>query len=110
MPTLPVRFTFITGLTGTPFANGRLKGSWDAAGRYSPQWTERAMDTISGPDGCVAFTQTIDFDAQQVGTTFEWGVELDGPAGQRQWAILIEESRHDSTARIRRFRLDPSPG
>jgi 1,4-alpha-glucan branching enzyme len=108
--TLSVRFTFITGLTGTPFTNARLRGSWDAAGRHSEQWTAHPMETIPGPDGCLAFTRTVDFDAQQTGTIFTWGVEVDGPAGQRQWAILTEESRDDSTARTRRFRLDVSPG
>jgi 1,4-alpha-glucan branching enzyme len=68
------------------------------------------MTALRGPDGCPAHTATVDFDAQQAGATFHWGVEADGPAGPDQWAIMSEESRHDSAARIRTFQLQLPDG
>ena len=51
MPTKTVEFWFMTGLSRSIFRNARLRGSWDAAGRYSDQWTDSPMLQHIGPDG-----------------------------------------------------------
>src|SRR5258708_6646148 len=111
MPPVTVRFSYFTGIAADLFANPRLKGNWDADGRHSSDWSTHTMQTIPGPDACPAFTTTIDFDAQEVGSRFEWGVEVDGPGGTHGWAVMTEEGRLDSARRVRAFSLTaPSNG
>src|ERR1700722_12176479 len=57
-------FAYLTGISRPMFSNPVLLGSWDAAGHYSGQWSEKRMDGISGPDGCPSFiaTQEIESD------------------------------------------------
>lgn len=107
MATIPVHFTFATGLPTPLFANARLKGSWDGEGRYSDDWTYRPMTQARGTDGCPQFVATVHLDAQQVGQSFQWGVEVDGPAGAARWAVMTEVGRDDSDARRRSFELKP---
>jgi 1,4-alpha-glucan branching enzyme len=109
MPSVPIRFTYVTGIAAEIFTAARLKGSWDRAGRHSDDWSLTPMDKITGPDGCPAFSATIQFDRGAIDRTFHWGVELDSPAGNGRWGIMTEESRLDSTRRIRALTLTAPP-
>jgi 1,4-alpha-glucan branching enzyme len=100
-----VRFTYFTGLARSIFRNARLKGSWDIQGMYSADWTERSMTEFTAPDGCPAFTATVEFSDGAVGRRFRWGVTLDGPAGSNLWAIPTEIGDKDSVERYREFEL-----
>jgi 1,4-alpha-glucan branching enzyme len=103
-----VHFTYFTGLARDLFRNARLKGSWDAQGNYSADWTERSMTEITAPDGCPAFTATVQFADGEVGRRFRWGVTFDGPAGANLWGITTEIGDKDSLERFREFGLQPA--
>ena len=45
--------------------------------------------------GCAAFSVAVTFPDSAVGTTFRWGVSVDGPAGRGVWAIPTEVRRAD---------------
>lgn len=104
MPRLPVRFTYVTGIKADLFSAGWLKGSW-LNGRHSIDWSSTPMSKVMEADGCPAFTQTIEFSDDEVGQTYEWGVELDAPVGKALWAIMTEANRHNSARRVRSFHL-----
>jgi 1,4-alpha-glucan branching enzyme len=57
------------------------------------------------PDGCICFDADVDFDAAGIGATFNWGVQLDGPAGKGVWGIAAEVDDEASTDRVRSFVL-----
>lgn len=82
-----VEFQFITGLKRRIFRNARLRGSWDASGRYSDLWSESPMMEGTGPDGCPIFKTALLFDPAEQDKTFKWGVVLDGPQGSNFWAF-----------------------
>ena len=97
----------MTGVRRAVFSNPRLTGSWDAAGRPSATWSEAPMVEASGEDGCPSFHAVVDFDETQVGTSFRWGVRLDGPRGSGRWGIATEIRSRDSQDRYREFTLAP---
>ena len=97
-----------TGLKRSLFKNARLVGSWDAAGRPSPHWSELLMTEAVTADGCPAFAATVDLETDDGGTLFAWGVRLDGPQGQNLWGILTEVNALHSNDRSLEFRLDPA--
>jgi 1,4-alpha-glucan branching enzyme len=68
------------------------------------------MAAITGVDGCPAFQASVNLDPSQVGTTFNWGVTLDGPAGPNNWGIPIEVGDPNSTQRYRTFPLAGGAG
>jgi 1,4-alpha-glucan branching enzyme len=103
-----VRFTYLTGVARPLFQRAWLAGSWDRRGRWSAEWSRREMTQVRGSDGCPAFTVLVELDPDQAGWLFRWGVELER-GGERVWGIMQEESRVDSTERIRSFRLQ-APG
>lgn len=109
MATIPVRFTYLTGIMPEVFRDVKLRGSWDSSGRYSEQWSTVPMRKVQGEDGCPAYTATVDLDAGHVGSWFQWGVIVDGPAGQSLWGIMTEVNDHLSGDRRRTFQLRP-PG
>jgi 1,4-alpha-glucan branching enzyme len=106
---ITVRFTYLTGLQRHIFRNPRLRGSWDASGRYSDHWTDSPMQEIVAADGSPAFTATVDIDDNEAGKTFRWGVVLDGPMGANVWGITTETAHLDSQRRYREFQLAPNP-
>lgn len=110
MATIPVQFTYLTGLRREIFRNARLTGSWDENGRYVKQWTSIPMNQTTGEDGCPCFEVTVEFDDSQVGWQFQWGVILDGPAGNNLWGIPTEINDHTSSARYRSFELQTPLG
>lgn len=103
-----VEFRFLTGLKRRIFRNARLRGSWDAAGRYADFWTDRPMTEGVGDDGCPAFFGTVDLDEADAARTFRWGVLLDGPQGANFWGIPTEVESATSTDRFRQFTLAPA--
>jgi 1,4-alpha-glucan branching enzyme len=111
MATVTVRFRYLTGLRHDLFRNARLAGSWDAAGRLSPAWTEAPMAPGTAEDGCPCFTADIAFDTGEVGKRYRWGVRLDGPQGANLWGIPTEVGDMNSLERYREFTLaDPPEG
>jgi 1,4-alpha-glucan branching enzyme len=100
-----VAFTYHTGITRPIFNNPVLVGSWDAAGRYSGQWSEKGMQPITGPDGCPSFIATQEIESDDPNQVFYWGVRVDGPAGNGLWAIPTEEGDPATTSRRRSFTL-----
>ena len=105
MPTKTVEFHFITGLARAIFRNARLRGSWDAAGHYSDNWTETPMVEETGDDGCPVFRARVPLDLAGQGRTFRWGVILAGPPGPNFWGIPTEVQDANSVERFREFRL-----
>lgn len=105
MATIPVQFTYLTGLRRDIFRNARLTGSWDENGRYSEQWTSIPMQQTTGEDGCACFTATVELDDSQLGWLFRWGVILDGAAGNNLWGIPTEVNDSNSTERYCSFTL-----
>lgn len=104
MALIPVRFVYLTGLKRDIFRNVRLSGSWDAAGRYSTEWTITPMQPVRGEDDCPCFEATVQLDDSQVGVTFRWGVLADTAEANNLWAI-VTEVRDESSARHRFFTL-----
>lgn len=107
---IEVRFTYLTGLKRSIFHNARLRGSWDANGRYADNWTDRPMQAIVGEDGAPAFTATVQLDEAEIGRVFRWGVVLDGPQGTDLWGIPTETPDLDGPRRYREFTLDATAG
>lgn len=105
MPTLSVRFRYLTGLKRSLFRNARLVGSWDQSGRFSAVWSETPMAPVRAEDGCPSFTATVKFDAGEAGKLFRWGVRLDGPSGPNLWGIPTEIQDMNSAERYRQFIL-----
>ena len=101
-----VTFIYLTGIKNSLFSNARLRGSWDAAGNYTDQWTETPMEAIMGEDGCPAFQATVQLATNQSDIIFHWGVALDGPGGNNLWGIPTELQTTSSVDRYRSFRLD----
>ncbi|WP_416676362.1 hypothetical protein [Egbenema bharatensis] len=105
MTTIPVQFTYFTGLSQKIFDRVRLSGSWDQNGRYSEQWTTVPMQPFTAPDGCPGFTTTVQFDPSQMGYLFRWGIVLDSPQGKDLWGIPTEIKDRHSRDRFRSFTL-----
>lgn len=109
--TVPVEFTYLTGLTGNlfPGARARLHGSWDARGRYAAAWSAADMQRTVADDGCVAFRATVELDEAERGRWFAWGVSLLRPDGREDWAIPTEVKDRASRARERWFQFTGAP-
>jgi 1,4-alpha-glucan branching enzyme len=108
MPRKKVEFQFITGLKRSIFRHARLRGSWDAQGRYSDTWMESPMQMKTGADGCPIFQATVLLDLADQDKIFKWGVVLDGPQGSSFWGIPSEVHDATSTERFRQFQLGSS--
>lgn len=107
MPTRNVKFQFITGLKRPIFRNARLRGSWNANGRYSADWTESPMQETVGEDGCPVFKASVSLDLADQAKPFRWGVMVDDPQGNNLWGIPTEIPDMNSADRYRQFRLTP---
>jgi 1,4-alpha-glucan branching enzyme len=106
---ITVQFEYSTGLKRHLLRNARLVGGWDERGHPSDQWSTVPMEPATGDDGCPCFRATVSFDESQLGTRFEWGVLVDGPAGTDLWAIPTEVEDPSSRRRTRSFVLGPGP-
>jgi len=100
-----VRFSYRPGLATHRFENVFLLGSWDEAGRPATAWSSAPMWPATAPDGSPCFDAAMAFDEAEIGTTFRWGVQLDGPAGKAVWGIAAETDDLASTDRVRLFVL-----
>jgi 1,4-alpha-glucan branching enzyme len=107
---ISVEFRYLTGLKGVQLSNARLRGSWDAAGRFIEPWQERPMAPFIAEDGCPAFRASVNFDPAELGKTFRWGVAFDMPTATNVWGIITEVNRTDSVERYREFVLQASTG
>jgi 1,4-alpha-glucan branching enzyme len=105
-----IEFQFLTGLKRQIFRNPRLVGTWDGNGRYSDQWSQSAMQEVTGEDGCPVFQGSVPLDLADSGKTFKWGVILDGPSGANFWGIPTEVHDVNSTERHRDFQIAPGDG
>jgi len=106
MPQLTVSFTFHSGIKRHLFGNVRLWGSWNAAGQLSDQWTAAPMAQSQGETGCDAYHASVQFDAAQAGTTFQWGVMADIQGAPDTWVVVTEVPDENSNERQRSFVLD----
>jgi 1,4-alpha-glucan branching enzyme len=97
-----MKFTYDTGLGRKIFHNARLAGSWDAAGRYSDEWSERPMRESIAADGSRIFEAEVTFDPAEEGKQFYWSVVLDSPLGLDRQGVVTEHTTlgHDALHRI----------
>lgn len=102
MATILVHFEYLTGIREARFVEARLRGSWNAAGLQSDQWSDMAMRPFTAADGCPAFRATAEIDTSQVGRELQWGVLLRTAQGAT-WGITGEVDEIGSNARYRRF-------
>src|SRR4029077_13539589 len=105
MATKSIEFPFLTGLRRQIFRHPRLVGTWDVNGLYSDQWSESAMQEITGEGGCLVFKGSASLDLVDSRRTFKWGVILDGPSGANFWGIPTEVQDVNSTDRYREFQI-----
>ncbi len=105
MGSIPVQFTFHSGLNRQIFSNARLVGSWDAAGNPSAQWTESPMTAALDDAGCPSFNATVQFNPNNQGTVFNWGVLADTPSTPNCWVIATEVPDANSSDQYRSFTL-----
>lgn len=105
---VPVRFVYFTGIKRNVFGNVRLRGSWDAGGRYSDQWSDLSMELTVAPDGTPCFATTVNMDDSQTGVTFRWNVYVDSLAGNRLQGVTTEVSTTGSNEQYRTFVLRQS--
>src|ERR1051325_7921297 len=105
MPMQTIEFQYVTGLKRSMFRNARLRGSWNANGRFSNDWTETPMQDAVGEDGCPMFSASVALDLADRSQTFSWGVMVDGPQGSNVWGIATELPDVNSTDCYRQFRL-----
>ncbi len=106
MPTQTVEFQYLTGLKRSIFRNARLRGSWNASGRFADVWLlDLPMQEAVGEDGCPMFRASVALDLADANRTFRWGVVLDGPQGSNFWGIPTEIHDARSRERYREFRL-----
>lgn len=98
-----IEFEYLTGVKRELFRHVRLVGSWDAGGNPSQAWSTLPMQPGTGEDGCPCFRATVSFNEAHVGTSFQWGVLLDGPGGADLWGIPTEAP--DRPERVRTFTL-----
>jgi len=105
-----VEFMYATGLSERLFARAALVASFTPDGRHTEgNWSHVEMEEVRGPDGCPAFVATVELEADTPDRAFEWGVELDGPAGRGVWGIITEENDVGSTRCVRTFNFGAPP-
>jgi 1,4-alpha-glucan branching enzyme len=105
MSLIQVNFEYLTGLSRPFLTNARLRGSWDAQGLRSAQWTEVPMTAFTAADGCSAFRATVSLDDSQIGQEFRWGVSVDTASQPNVWGIPSEVNDPGLTERYRTFTL-----
>jgi 1,4-alpha-glucan branching enzyme len=100
-----MKFVYDTGLRRRIFSNVRLRGSWDAKGRFSSAWTELQMRESVGEDGAVIFEAEVELSGSEEGHQFTWSVLLDGPQGLDREGIVTEQHGLGHDALHRTFEL-----
>ena len=66
----------------------KMKGSWDAQGRFSNQWDAGSIPMRSLGNG--KWEATVELQDDGLPRNWEWGVTVDGPSGNDQWAVMGE--------------------
>jgi 1,4-alpha-glucan branching enzyme len=71
MAKIAVDFVYHTSIPGWPSAQitAELRGSLDADGRFSNQWTSIPMERVNGSDDCYVFKGTAQLDSAEAGRT-----------------------------------------
>jgi 1,4-alpha-glucan branching enzyme len=110
MPQINVAFTFHSGVKRQLFERVQLVGSWDAAGKYSTEWTQTPMTASLDEAGCDAFSASVALDAIQIGTTFAWGVMANLAGAPNSWVIVTETPDPNSSETTRSFVLTSEGG
>jgi 1,4-alpha-glucan branching enzyme len=101
-----VQFEYATGLRRSPLVGATLVGSWDEAGKPSPQaWSAQPMRRGVAADGSDAFFAEVAFDATAVGQDHAWGVWVQRDGGGPDWGIAAEVPDPGRTAQERTFTL-----
>jgi 1,4-alpha-glucan branching enzyme len=101
-----VKFVYDTGIRRRLFYNVRLRGSWDAQGKYSDEWSEVQMREQRNPDGALTYHAEVELDASQTDQEFSWSVLVDGALGRDRRGIVTERLDGDHDARYRTFKLE----
>ncbi|HYV43232.1 MAG TPA: malto-oligosyltrehalose trehalohydrolase, partial [Myxococcaceae bacterium] len=87
-----VTFTYDAG-PHKEMTNLQLKGSWDANGKFDPNWNGgKPVQMKDMGDGKWSATVELSDDGQA--HDFQWGVTADGPSGKGQWALMGEDNQH----------------
>ncbi|KFE72033.1 alpha amylase C-terminal domain-containing protein [Hyalangium minutum] len=90
-PGQPVKKTMTLVYDAGPHSNltdVKLKGSWDAQGRFSNQWDAGSIPMRSLGNG--KWEATVELQDDGLPRNWEWGVTVDGPSGNDQWAVMGE--------------------
>lgn len=90
-PGQPVKKTMTFVYDAGPHSNltdVKLKGSWDAQGRFSNQWDTGSIPMRSLGNG--KWEATVELQDDGLPRNWEWGVTVDGPSGNDQWAVMGE--------------------
>lgn len=82
-----VTFVYDAGPHST-LTDVKLKGSWDASGRFSNQWDVGSIPMRSLGNG--KWEAQVELEDDGLPRNWEWGVTVDGPAGNDQWAVMGE--------------------
>ena len=111
MATVPVQFTYSTGVVGDVFLDvrARLHGSWDRDGRYSGQCSITDMAREAAGGDSVSFRASVELDAAETGKWFHWGVSFVHPDDHESWAIPTEVKDRASRDRYRSFQFSGQP-
>lgn len=99
MSKLPVRFNYYIAIRANLFTTARLKGSWDAAGRYASDWCSLEMENLRRSR---SWSISI---ASRLAGSLRWDVEVYRPDEIAPWGIMTEENLAEPKNRLRaRFR------
>jgi len=82
-----VTFTYDAG-PHSALTDVKLKGSWDANGRFSNDWGNGS--TPMRPVGNGKWEVQVTLEDDGLPRNWEWGVSVDGPAGNDMWAVMGE--------------------
>nr|WP_216622996.1 alpha-amylase family glycosyl hydrolase [Corallococcus exercitus] len=85
--TRTITFTYDAG-PHAQLTNPKLKGSWDADGRFNAQWSSGGIPMKALGNG--KYEATVKVADDGLAHNWEWGVSVDGPSGKDQWAVMGE--------------------
>jgi maltooligosyltrehalose trehalohydrolase len=82
-----ITFTYDAG-PHSELTDVKMKGSWDASGKFSNQWDANSVPMRSLGNG--KWEATVELQDDGLPRNWEWGVTVDGPAGNDQWGVMGE--------------------
>lgn len=101
-----MKFIYDTGIKRKLFQNVRLRGTWDAQGRFSEQWSEVPMHEVTGHDGANTFEADVELKAAP-GKDFLWTVIVDGALGLDRDGVVTELLGEGHDKLYRAFKVEP---